>query len=160
MTNDAIIGIEFQFSRDYANHFARLFESVPVEAYTWYVSCSENYSSCNGKVGQFLPDGVYSGDKFASIIRSIPKYYIRLIRLFAVPIGKKFDSSKINYYGDYLKSNAEIALLSADSFVDFYAKQQNVLRTVADSCERYYAIDDSIPHFITLQNDTRTGFWI
>lgn len=160
MTDIQNIGIQFEFSRRYINHFAQLFENISIDSYTWYVSCSENYSSCNGNVDFFLPDGVYSGYEFAQIIRSMSEYYVHLIRLFTVPNGNKFDPNKINNYEDYIKSAAEFALLSADSYVSFYAKNKNLLQTIFESCKRYYNNSTMVPKYITRQNDGRVSFWV
>lgn len=154
------IGINFEFSREYVNHFAQLFENISVERYTWYVSCSENFCSNNGKWDSFLPNGIYSGNEFFSIISSISEYYIHLICLFAVPRGKIFDLDKINDYEDYVKSNAEIALLSADSIVDLYVKDENVLNTIINSCIYYYSSNTKIPKIITHENNVRNKFWV
>ena len=158
MIETEIIGMRFEFSREYLNHFAQLFENFTVEKYTWYVSCSENYLSCNGKIQQFLPNGIYSGDEFASIIRSLSNYYIHLVCVFAVPIGKSFDPDAIKYYEDYIKSTAEIALLSADSYADLYVKDLNVLKKIVSSCKKYYSNGTISPQYITSQNDGRERF--
>jgi len=158
MLETEIIGIKFEFSREYLNHFAQLFENVSVEKYTWHVSCSENYLSCDGKIYQFLPDGIYSGKEFASMIQSLSEYYIHLICIYAVPIGKEFDSSAISTYQDYANSHAEIALLSADSFADLYVKDLNSLKEIFSSCEKYYGNGTISPQFITKENDEREKF--
>ena len=153
------IGICFEFSKEYVDHLGRLFRELPVSTYTWYVACSENYYSLNGTVDLFLPDGVYSWDEFLSVLRATPEYYIRLLRLLAVPADKSLDQSTIHSYADYVQSNAEIALLSADSYVDFYAKDTNVLDAVMKSCRQYYSSGE-LPCYITPENDERTGFWV
>lgn len=158
MLETETIGIRFEISREYLNHFAQLFENFPVEKYTWYVSCSENYSSSNGKIHRFLPNGIYSGDEFSTIIHSELKYYIHLIVLFAVPTGDAFDTNIIDSYADYIKSNAEIALLSADSFVDLYIKDHNALKNIFTSCNKYYS-NGAIPlEWSTSKNDGREKF--
>lgn len=161
MTVTDIIGIEFEFTRSYENHLVRLFKDINVEEYTWYVSCSENYGSKNNeKAEQFLPDGVYSGTEFSFIINSVSHHYIHLIRLFAVPNNKNFDPDKINVYEDFKESDAEIALLSADSIVSLYIKNSNILNTTFESCKFYYGNNSVPPCLITPQNDDRTAFWV
>lgn len=158
MFETEIIGIKFEFSREYLNHFARLFENFSVEKYTWYVSCSENYLSCDGKIYNFLPNGIYTGNEFASIIQSLSEYYIHLICIFAVPIGNEFDSSVIASYKDYINSSAEIALLSADSYVDLYVKDLSALKKIFSSCKTYYSNGTISPQYITRENDDREKF--
>ena len=161
MTDTDVIGIEFEFTRSYEDHLVRLFKGVPIEKYTWYVSCSENYGSkSNEKAAPFLPDGIYSGAEFSSIIHSIPYHYINLIRLLAIPSGKDFDPDKINVYEDFQESATEIALLSADSIVSLYIKDRNILDTVFESCKLYYDNSAIVPTLITPQNDGRTRFWV
>ena len=156
-----IIGIRFEFSRKYLDHLARLFENISVEKYTWYVSCSENFLSCDdGKIQQFLPNGVYSGAEFNSIIHSTSNYYIHLIYILAVPIGSEIDTCSINSYEDYVNSPVEIALLSADSYVDLYAKDLGTLKSIFSSCQKYYALGTITPQYITPQNDDRETFFV
>ena len=160
MIDESAIGIHFDFPREYDWHLVPLFEHVQIERYTWYVACSENYCSCNGHIKQFLPDGVYSGKAFKRLIYSTGEYYIHLIRLIAVPAGMPFEQERIHTYEDYVNSNAQIVLLSADSIVDFYAKELNVLKPVMEFCEQNYSVSGKQPYFLTIANDTRTGFWI
>ncbi len=160
MINTDAIGIHFEFSKNYVDHFARLLKNISIEKYNWYVSCSENYRSHMGNIDPFLPNGIYSGREFASIIDSAKESYIHLICLYAVPEEDEFDPGKVRNYEDYVKSSAVIALLSADSSVDFYTKDYDILKTVFESCERYYNNDNSPLYIITPQNDGRTGFWV
>ncbi len=161
MSNKDVIGVNC-CSKKYMNHLGSLFETVNFEEYTWYVSCSENFASgeYTGRVELFLPDGVYSGEQLRSVIRQTPKYYIHLLRLFAVPLGKNIECQKINNYKDFLESEAEIALLSADSDIDLYVKNFDILQNVIRSCMNYYGNEVASPKLITLQNDDRTGFWV
>ncbi len=127
------IGIEFGIT-PYVNSLARLFESVDVEKYTWYASCSENFlPGRNG--GNFLEDGIYSGVQFKREIER-DEYYIHLLCLYAVPSGKEFDTEAMKVYDDFLSSNAEIGFFSADSMVDLYVKDGDVLKSVYGSCVR------------------------
>lgn len=158
MENIEAIGIHFDFPRGYDRHLAQLFEYIVIDKYTWYVTCSDNYYLCNGRIEQFLPDGVYSGRDFCRQIHSCQEYYIHLVRLLAVREGKLLEQDSIHTYRDYMNSNAEIALLCADSMVDFYAKNPYVLKAVMESCERYFSTTAESPYFITLKNETRTGF--
>ncbi len=150
-----IIGLDFKI-RGYANHFAELFESLPIEEYTWHVDCSENFYSHCGKVDLFLPNGVYSGSEFKQALFETPSYYIHLIRLLAVPNGIDFNVNQINTYDDYVNSPVEIAFLSGDSIVDLYIKSASHLNRVYELCKKRYA---SIS-LLTEANDTRTEFWV
>ena len=157
------IGIRFEFSHEYMNHLGRLFNELSVENYTWYSSQSENYIADRSGVQLFLPDGVYDGVEFKNLIQNA-EYYIHLLCLYGVPKEKPFDPDNIRDYDDYVCSNAEIALFSADSIVDLYAKDSKNLDTIAMLCREHKkrgGIDADRPiKFLTRQNDERTGFYI
>ena len=161
MVYDDSIGIEFEFTHDYVNHITRIFQNITVEKFTWYVYWSENYMpDGNGKIEQFLPNGVYSGQEFSLIINSSQEYYIHCIHLYAVPNGLDFDHASIKNYNDYKRSNAVIALLSEDSLVDFYTKDNNILKSVYEVCIKYYKYNSEIKplKIKTIQNNSRDKF--
>lgn len=161
--SEKYIGIRFAFPQNYENHLALLFENVAIADYTWYVSCSENYMSNGEKTAFYLPDGIYSGRDFAEIIQ-FPEYYIHLLCLFGVPNGKSFCADEILKYEDFSKSNAQIALLSADSITDLYIKDQRILKIVAASCRMHYQSTNTAtghaPELFSRATDDRTMFLV
>ena len=161
MIRQEVIGIHYK-SNKYMNHLGCLFESINFNNYMWHVSCSENFTSgeYSGKVELFLPNGIYSGKQLLSIIEQTPRYYIHLLRLLIVPVGKSIDTHTINNYNDFLKNDVEVVLLSADSDVDLYVKNPKILKNIMQSCIKYYSTETEDPYFLTLQNDDRSSFWV
>ena len=159
MSCDEVVGLSFKL-RGYKAHLRYMFERIPVADYTWYISESENFISTKGKIDLFLPDGVYSGARFANIVSSAEDYYIHLIRMFAVPCGMSLRPEEIDNFHDYTKSNAEIAFLSADSFVDLYVKNPGLLRNIVDSYECNTCHGKEPFEYITIQRDSRTAFHV
>lgn len=153
------IGFFFEAKREYFNHFSFFFKPFEVSQYDWYVDCSENYFSNDGKVDLFLPDGVYTGEEFKKFCYSDSDYFLHLIRIFAVPTGLSFDQKKIDHYNDYANSNAQLALLSADSFISYYIKDKRYLKECYSSCVDYIGDSEKIK-LISTENDDRTGFWV
>lgn len=163
MSNE-YIGIEFELAHKYTNCLDEIFKNVNVKEYTWYTACSESYAEVNiGYAGVefFLPDGVYSGETFAKIIANT-KHYIHLLCLYGVPNGAAFSAEQITDYNDFLGSGAEIALISADSIVQMYLKDSDMLKNIASICnvDSGGFIDKSrIPvRLFTKETDGRTGF--
>ena len=76
----------------------------------------------------------------------------------AVPIDVKFNPHGINSYKDYLNSPVEVALLSADSYVDLYVKDHIALKQILASCNKHYRNGTPPPQCITLDNNRRVKF--
>ena len=148
MSNE-YIGIEFEFAHKYTNCLGEIFKKINVKEYTWHTACSESYAEANtGNTGVefFIPNGIYSGEAFAGIIAN----------------GVAFSAEQITDYNDFVKSGAEIALISADSIVQMYLKDSNMLGSIASICNADNGgfIDKSrIPvRLFTKETDGRTGF--
>lgn len=163
MSNE-YIGIEFEFAHKYTNCLGEIFKKINVKEYTWHTACSESYAEANtGNTGVefFIPNGIYSGEAFAGIIANT-KHYIHLLCLYGVPNGVAFSAEQITDYNDFVKSGAEIALISADSIVQMYLKDSNMLGSIASICNADNGgfIDKSrIPvRLFTKETDGRTGF--
>lgn len=163
MSNE-YIGIEFELAHKYTNCLGEILKNVNVKEYTWYTICSESYAEVNtGNTGVefFLPDGIYAGEAFAGIIAST-NHYIHLMCLYGVPNGVAFSAEQITDYNDFLGSGAEIALISADSIVQMYLKDSDMLKSIASICKSDNCgfIDESrIPvRLFTKETDGRTGF--
>lgn len=155
------IGIEFELAHKYTNCLGEIFKKVNVKKYTWYTACSESYKEANPKVEFFLPNGIYDGESFERMIVST-KHYIHLLCLYGAPNGVPFSAEQITDYNDFLNSGAEIALISADSIVQMYLKDNNMLKAIASICAENNGgfIDSSrIPiRLFIKETDARTGF--
>jgi len=154
------IGVRFVFAKKYMNHLELMFKNVSLELFTWYVSCSENLCSFDGECRAFLPNGIYSGREFLRTIRKFSEHYMHLVCIFGVPTELSFERDLVNNYSDYVNSNAVFALMCADGYVDFYAKDKHILDAVFDACNLHYASEDIAPRYITSFNDVRTRFWV
>lgn len=153
------IGISFSFPASYSLHLSNIFNNINYLEYTWYVSDSEilYHNEKTGKAdNSIFVDGVYSGDSFRNII-SNNVYCLIHARIFAVPKDEFFDVEAIVNFASYLNSNCEIALLCADYYVDFYAKDNDILDKVKEACicNSYERLSD-----IIAGNDGRTSFHI
>ena len=152
------IGVSFKFDK-YDKHFIIIFKDIDLNKYIWHVTNSEiiyyNEEIKRADTGVLEPN-VYNGEKFLKQINSFP-YYVISTRLFATSVGNTIKPEEITDYNAFYNSNCEIALLCADSYVDFYAKDESVIDAVAESCKKHYNCDVM---FITKENDMRTGFYI
>ena len=161
MDNTNHIGLSFWALNAYTDHLAQILEGIPVEDYTWHVSCSENLvSPVTRDHWCFLPDGVYSGTEFADLIRT-PKYYLYLLQLIAVPNGVACDVEGIKNSSDFAKSTAEIALSCADRLIDLYAKGEK-LDLLVKACEKYCSADPTSEgiQLFTKETEERYGFGV
>lgn len=160
MSNE-YIGIEFEFAHKYTNCLGEIFKKVNVKEYTWHTTCSESYVEGNTNVEFFMPDGIYDGESFEKMIANT-NHYIHLLCLYGVLNGVAFSAEQITDYNDFLNSSAEIALISADSIVQMYLKDSNMLKSIASICNDNNGgfIDKSrIPvRLFTKETDARTGF--
>lgn len=160
MSNE-FIGIEFELAHKYTNCLGEIFKRVNVKEYTWYTACSESYAEGNTKVEFFLPNGIYAGESFEKIITNT-NHYIHLLCLYGVPNGMTFSAEQVIDYNDFLNSGAEIALISADSIVHMYIKDNNMLKNIVSICNDNNGgfIDKSrLPiRLFTKETDARTGF--
>lgn len=159
MSNE-YIGIEFELAHKYSNCLGKIFEKVNVKEYTWYTACSESYVESDPKVEFFLPNGIYAGASFEKLIST--NHYIHLLCLYGVPNGMTFSAEQITDYNDFLKSGAEIALISADSIVQMYLKDDNTLKDIVSICtDNDGGFIDTSPlpiRLFTKETDVRTGF--
>lgn len=159
MQQNEIIGIEFDFPSEYDTHLDSVFRSIALQDYSWYVTDCEilfyNRDIQIPDVG-ILSQRLYDGDEFAEAIASQP-YNVIHARILAVPAGKSIDPNDIVDYNAFLNSECRIALLCADCTVSFYAKDAQLLNSVADVCTRVFEYD---PDYLTVENDPRTGFFV
>ena len=159
MQHNDRIGISFRFPASYTLHLNNIFNNINYLEYTWYVSDSEilYHNEKTGKAdNSIFVDGVYSGDSFRNIV-SNNVYCLIHARIFAVPKDEIVDVDTIVNFVSYLNSNCEIALLCADYCVDFYAKDNNILKKVKEACisNSYEQLSE-----IIAGNDSRTSFLI
>ena len=159
MQQNGIIGIEFEFPSEYGTHLAEVFGSIDPQDYSWYVTYSEilfyNRDIQEADVG-ILSRRRYNGEEFAEAIASQP-YNVIHARILAVPAGKSIDPNDIVDYNTFLNSECSIALLCADGTVSFYAKDAQLIDSVADVCTRVFEYE---PDYLTVENDPRTGFFV
>ena len=158
------ICMSFALTNHYSDTLNRLFNCVKVEEYTWHVAYSQNFCSKNDNLGEFLPDGIYSGAEFNEIIES-SEYYILFIALYGVPNGMEFDIESIRNYDDYLQSNAKIAMFAADGLVDLFAKDACVLDKIFQACKEndgdfVNLKDHEVELFASIEENGRTGFYV
>ena len=170
MNEKAYIGVRFDVFNSYTDHFSKIFESIDVKDYTWYVtpgSANETlFEGCTADSFSFLPIGVYSGREFYEKIHSC-NYYIFLLVMFAVPNGKEFKPDSVQYYEEYVQSNAELAFICADRDVNLYVKNPAILKNIFESCKKYYdeasenekqsIIYYEHPELFTKEDDYRTA---
>lgn len=159
MQHNDRIGISFRFPTSYDLHLSNIFNSINYLEYTWYVSDSEILyynEKINRADNSIFVDGVYSGDSFRNIV-SNNVYHIIHARIFAVPRDEMIAVETIVNFDSYINSNCEIALLCADCYVDFYAKDNDILDKVKKACicNSYERLSD-----IIAGNDGRTSFHI
>ncbi len=165
MIDKKYVGMSFVFANEYMDHLAKLFKDVDVENYTWYTTHCMNcfyYSVPSERARTFLPDGVYSNSEFKQLVQTT-KHYLRLLCLYGVPVGKAFDIEKILVYQDYVQSNAEIALMIADGYVDLYAKDTGILNAIYEAVCRNEGgfVSARYPvELFTPETDSRTGFLV
>ncbi len=150
-------GISFLFSTDYKPHLHNLFKGIDLSQYMFYLTDNETLyfnEQTEQADANFFKNGIYTGTQFEKIIKS-KEYYIIHIRIFAVPIGEGLDIENIKDYDTFIKSSCEFVLLCADSYADFYAKDENIIKTVLTNCKTncYENIE-----IITSENDMRIGF--
>lgn len=156
MNNTDVIGLRFCFD-GYEKHFDIIFSKIDVKKYVWHVTNSEIHCLSNPYQKAFLlPPNIYSGEEFSDEIKCCDYHAIHA-RMFAAPAHDPSLPKNIDDYEAFLKSPFEIALLCADCYADFYAKDPKVIRAVADACIHNQKSDQS---FLTKENDTRTGFYI
>lgn len=156
MNNKDVIGLRFCFE-GYEKHFDIIFSKIDIKKYVWHVTNSEIHCLSNPYQKAFLlPPNTYSGEEFLNEIKSC-SYHVIHTRLFAAPTNDPTLPTDIDDYQSFLKSPFEIALLCADCYADFYAKDPKVIKAVADACKQ---IPESDLSFLTKENDTRTGFYI
>ena len=149
------IGCSFQFSCDYRKHFLLLFNNIDIKNYLWYVCDSEIY--CEKSLTPLFEDGYYSGLDFAKIIAE-KSYHIIHSRVFAISNKKDIHSpDKIKTYEEFCNSDCDFAILCADCYCDFYAKDEKIIQAIVDSCKLQLICKVS---YITEDNDTRTSFYI
>lgn len=159
MTYNNKIGFSFAFPNEYDSHLRKIFNNIDYQKYTWYVSDSFILYH-NEKKGMadasIFTNGVYYGSCFRNIV-SNNAYCIIQARIFAVPKDEIIDVGTIVNFASYLNSNCEIALLCADYYVDFYAKNNDILNLVKENCisNSYEQLSD-----IVVGNDSRTSFYI
>lgn len=152
------IGVTFQFI-GYNNHFSIIFKNIEIEKYLWYVTNSEIIyydenlkKACEG----VLKPNKYSGQLFAKKINECA-YHVIHARILATSTNKTIDPDEIADYETFCSSDCEFALLCADCYVDFYAKDEKIIDAIAEACKQNYTCEIS---FITKENDERTGFYI
>lgn len=158
------ICVSFALSHQYADTLNKLFKGIKVEEYTWHVAYSQNFCSKNDNLGEFLPDGIYSGTEFKRIIPNTD-YYILFIALYGVPNGMEFNIDTIRNYDDYLQSNAEIAMFAADGLVDLFAKDVCVLDNIFQNCKEndgdFVDLKNrEVELFASIEENGRTGFYV
>lgn len=158
MTVSKKIGVSFYFN-GYDKHFAVIFENINLEKYNLCITNSEIiYYDQKTKRAEngVITSGIYSGKDFLQQT-SLFEYHIIHIRILANFKDKTMDSNIILSYDAFCSSDCEIALLCADCRVDFYAKDETIIDTVAKNYTKHYNSDVS---FITKETDSRTGFYI
>ena len=152
------IGVQFQLPQNYDTHFAVLFQNIDTRKYTWHIANSEIlcHNEKTKTIDEFTMDGTYIGEAFEKRICHT-SYHVIAARIFASPSHCKAEIDDILDYNSFLCSKFEIALLCADSYVDFYAKDQRIINYVFHAAKQ---LSSNSVSFITMENDSRTNFYI
>jgi len=157
------IGLSFDLSGQYTDSFNKILKGIELEKYTWYVKDSEIIFSDAQGHGEYLPNGVYSGEDFINLIKN-PNYYVILVCLYGVPNSKDFNIDCVSNYEDYLGSNADIAMFVADGTVDLYSKDGKILGMIHQNClgneGGFIDLKGKGIKLFTLEENLRTGFYV
>lgn len=131
-----IIGLNIKVKNEYNNYLYKLFSSIDLLNYKWYVITDDCLYSENGEIKQkiFNKDIVIGQDFFKYI--SLKDYYMIFLDLKAYPLSGKY--SEIRVFEDFLESECEIILLCIDStFIEFYSKDKSILDKVYKNCGKF-----------------------
>ena len=141
-------GIEFECSNGYGTILKDLLEPLTFENYDFYIFEDEIIKDDENWI---LPK-VISGRAFRKLI-SESSYLVIFVHLQVYKKGAKY--KPIKDYQDFINSNCDIVfLLSDNSFVEIYAKEVQIIQTLADNAEKLgYNVAVKLS-----SNDSRTKF--
>ncbi len=149
-----IIGCSFELECGYTNHYAIIFKNIDIKKFSWYVRESEIYKE--GNLDCLFESNFYKGQEFEKKINE-GNYHLIHSSVFAALPNKEIYPNMILTYEDYCNSNCNIAFLCADCYVDFYSKDEHIVKAVANTYK------DKISRRITLfteDSNPRTSFLI
>lgn len=125
-----MIGISFEIPNKYGKFLNNILDNIELEKYLWNIYDSEVLNK-EGK--NIFYNNIYNNKH---IMKDNEDYYL----IFANIQGCRKNSNRITIksYQDFIKSNCEILIIIVDSiFVDFYAKDENILKIVKNNIKKY-----------------------
>jgi len=129
-----MISVRFKIKNEYDNPLKKIFKNININNYFWKIEYTEVYECNNGKLGKnIFAQEIMTGEEFEADTNT-EKYY--MIFLTAIAFENSKDVVEINNYADFVKSNAKIAFVCADTeYIDICSKDELILKQIINNCE-------------------------
>lgn len=147
-------GIRFLVNNEYSDYLSKILECTDIIKYTWYIDQDEIlfFDDNKGAVSNdFFDKSVLTGKELNEYIKR-KNYCVISANIKAYPSDEL--KNDIKTYDDFKRSKCEIILLFCDViYVDFYCKNNEIIKKVYEVCKRNKFKD---VEYITDENDCRT----
>ena len=144
-----IKGVSFSTPQAFDHILQRIFKTVDVEKYDWYIIRNQTEVWSESGNQDFFAREKYSGTDFSDLIAL--KHKIVFLKLQAYVQAKKCDN--IQTYPEFQSSDCQMLLLISDcELVEIYSKSESVLSEIYKNAVSEKFMDIV---YITDQNDCR-----
>ncbi|NLP13487.1 MAG: DUF2691 family protein [Clostridium sp.] len=128
-----IYSLDIRVKNEYSNYLNKILNGINLLNYMWYINTDDFiYPENSSPEENFFGASILSGEEFFRCI-SRDNYYMIFADIKAYPVGG--ESTEIETFEDFLKSNCELVFLCTDSiFIEFYCKDRDILDKVYNNC--------------------------
>jgi hypothetical protein len=128
-----VIGLDIRVKNEYSNYLYKILNGINLFNFVWYINADDFLYSESGNLNEsFFGTNILSGEEFFKCI-SRDNYYMIFADIKAYPLG--CESTELETFEDFLKSNCELIFLCTDStFIEFYCKDRDILDKVYNNC--------------------------